>query len=619
MSDIIQLLPDSVANQIAAGEVVQRPASVVKELMENAVDAGADSIKLIIKDAGKTLIQIIDNGSGMSETDARMSFERHATSKIRKAEDLFSILSFGFRGEALASIAAVAQVELKTKKRGDELGTLIHIDGSQIKQQESIQCTEGTSISVKNLFFNIPARRNFLKSDQVELRHIIDEFQRVAMVHPEIAFSFFNNENEIFHLTKGSFRQRIVGIFGDNYNQRLVPVEENTNIVTISGFIGKPEFAKKTRGEQFFFVNNRFIKSPYLNNAIQAAFEEFIPESSFPSYFLKLNVPPSTIDINIHPTKTEIKFEDEKSIYAILRSSIRQSIGKFHIAPTLDFDQEVVFNLPYSYRNEEVKIPEIKVNSDFNPFHSDNNKKEPIKNNNYNQGYGSKSALNKINLSNWENLYDNKNEGDFNHQTESTQQRIESEGFEQSVSKLKYQLHQAYILTNVKSGLMLVDQNRAHERILYERFLNCLADHKGSSQQSLFPQTLSFPAADFELIKELLPELHALGFDINEFGKNTFVINGSPVGVQESEANELLESIIEDYKNHHEIKLDKNEKLARSMARKLAIKQGKTLSEKEIENLIDELFACETPFVSPSGKPTVITLTLNDLEQKFLK
>lgn len=616
MTDIIQLLPDSVANQIAAGEVIQRPASAVKELMENAIDAGATSVKLLIKDAGKTLIQVIDNGCGMSETDARMCFERHATSKIRKADDLFAIRTMGFRGEAMASIAAIAQLEMKTRRTGDDLGILIHIEGSEVKSQEPLQCTEGTSIAVKNLFFNVPARRNFLKTNSVEVRHIIDEFQRVALSHPEIAFTFHNNDNEIFHLEKGTFRQRIMGIFGSNFNQKLVPVEEETNIVKISGFIGKPEFAKKTRGEQFFFVNKRFIKNAYLNHAIQAACADFLQADAFPSYFLMLDINPASIDINIHPTKTEIKFEDEKSIYSIIRSAVKQSLSKYHIAPSLDFEQETSFNLPYSFRNEEVKSPTIRVNPDFNPF-----EKEKL------SGFRKPTALENINRENWEKLYQkpDENQPGPELQTQNTvpQQIIDSNwntDISQLSYKLNYQLHNTYILANIKSGLLIIDQHRAHERILYERFLDSLEKQKGISQQQLFPQTIAFSASDFELIKELLPEIQALGFDINEFGKNTFVINGAPSGVNESETKELLEGLMEHYKrNLSELKLNKKENLARAMAKKLAVKPGKPLSNEEINNLVDELFACQMPYSSPGGKPSIITLTLEDLAKKFLK
>ena len=368
MPDIIQLLPDAVANQIAAGEVIQRPASAVKELLENAIDAGSDTISLVIKDAGKALIQVNDNGFGMSETDARLSFERHATSKIKSADDLFNINTKGFRGEALASIAAIAQVELKTKIVGTDLGTQIIIEGSEVKEQEVCNCSKGTSFSIKNLFYNVPARRNFLKSNPVEIKHIIEEFQRVAMVHADIAFSMYNNGNEVFNLKKGSFRQRIVGIFGEKYNQKLVPVTENTDIVSIEGFVSKPEFAKKTRGEQYFFVNDRFIKNPYLNHAVNNAFDQLLSKDQFPSYFLKLTIDPSKIDINIHPTKTEIKFEDERAIYAIIRTAVKQALGKFNIAPTLDFEQESSFNVPLMKSSDSVKAPSIKVNKDYNPF-----------------------------------------------------------------------------------------------------------------------------------------------------------------------------------------------------------------------------------------------------------
>ena len=625
MSDIIHLLPDAVANQIAAGEVVQRPASAVKELLENSIDAGATSIKLIIKDAGKALLQVIDNGCGMSETDARMSFERHATSKIRKADDLFNIRTMGFRGEALASIAAIAQVELRARRTGDTIGTQIIIDGSEVKSQEPFQCAEGTSFSVRNLFYNVPARRNFLKSNAVETRHIIDEFERVALVHPEIEFSFFNNDNEVFHLQKGSFRQRIVGIFGNNYNQRLVPVEEETDIVKVIGFIGKPEFSKKVRGEQFFFVNKRFIKNAYLHHAIQAAFRDFLQADSFPSYFLMLDINPANIDVNIHPTKTEIKFDDEKSIYAIVLASVKKSLGQYHIAPSLDFQREPQFDLPYSYKNKEAKEPTIAVNPEFNPFATPLT--PPKKGGEFERGK-SENPFQKSNRENWEKLYSRHANNQLEmpvktSDTEVSQQLINSD-WSATISgnnqKLNYQLHQKYILTNIKSGLAIIDQQRAHERILYERFLSSLQKQKGISQQQLFPKTVTLSAADFELLKELKNEVTALGFDINEFGKNTFVINGIPTEAKESEAQELLESVIENYKkNQSELKLNKTENLARSMAKKLSMKSEKVLSNEEMNNLVDELFGCQSPYSSPAGKPTVIAITMEELDKKFMK
>lgn len=612
MPDIIHLLPDSVANQIAAGEVVQRPASAVKELMENALDAGGSKIKLIVKDAGKTLIQVIDNGCGMTETDARMSFERHATSKIQKADDLFAIRTMGFRGEALASIAAIAQVELKTKRIGDEVGVQIDIEGSELKRQETVSCAEGTSISVKNLFFNVPARRNFLKTDSVELRHIIDEFHRVGIPNPEIAFSFHHNNTEIFHLESGSLKQRLMGLFGSSYNSRLVPVEENTGIVKIKGFVIKPDFAKKTRGEQFFFLNKRFIKNGYLHHAVQSAFEQLLPTDSFASYFLLLDVDPKSIDINIHPTKTEVKFEDEKAIYAFLRSAVKKSLGQFNISPSLDFDQEAhLYNMPLKPVDGIYKQPTIKVDENYNPFKTE--KKETIE----------RELSNK---NNWEKLYsrhvDNQLEFEIKKE-EETQQTINTDwdnDLHESNKKSTYQLHNKYILTHIKSGFMVIDQQGAHERILYERILEGFEKNKSLSQQELFPKTIELNTPDFELVKELQSEIQTMGFDISEFGKNTFVIHGVPADTSEYDSVKLLEGLLENYKqNLLELKSDKRENLARSMARNTAIKSGKALTQEEMQNIIDELFACKMPYSTPSGKPTITTFSSDDLDKRFKK
>lgn len=612
MPDIIHLLPDSVANQIAAGEVVQRPASAVKELMENALDAGGSKIKLIVKDAGKTLIQVIDNGCGMTETDARMSFERHATSKIQKADDLFAIRTMGFRGEALASIAAIAQVELKTKRIGEEVGVQIDIEGSELKRQETVSCAEGTSISVKNLFFNVPARRNFLKTDSVELRHIIDEFHRVSIPNPEIAFSFHHNNTEIFHLESGSLKQRLMGLFGSSYNSRLVPVEENTGIVKIKGFVIKPDFAKKTRGEQFFFLNKRFIKNGYLHHAVQSAFEQLLPTDSFASYFLMLDVDPKSIDINIHPTKTEVKFEDEKAIYAFLRSAVKKSLGQFNISPSLDFDQEAhLYNMPLKPVDGIYKQPTIKVDENYNPFKTE--KKETIE----------RELSNK---NNWEKLYsrhvDNQLEFEIKKE-EETQQTINTDwdnNLHESNKKSTYQLHNKYILTHIKSGFMVIDQQGAHERILYERILEGFEKNKSLSQQELFPKTIELNTPDFELVKELQSEIQAMGFDISEFGKNTFVIHGVPADTSEYDSVKLLEGLLENYKqNLLELKSDKRENLARSMARNTAIKSGKALTQEEMQNIIDELFACKMPYSTPGGKPTITTFSSDDLDKRFKK
>jgi len=616
MADIIQLLPDSVANQIAAGEVVQRPASAVKELMENALDAGAKSIKLIVKDAGKTLIQVIDNGCGMSETDARMSFERHATSKIRKADDLFAIRTMGFRGEALASIAAIAQVELKTKRIGDEVGVKIEIEGSELKSQEACNAPEGTSISIKNLFYNVPARRNFLKTDSVELRHIIDEFQRVAIPNPEVAFSLHHNNSEIFNLTAGNLKQRLMGIFGNSYNSRLVPVEEDTDIVKIKGFVIKPEFAKKTRGEQFFFLNKRFIKNAYLHHAVQAAFDQLLPNDSFASYFLMLDVNPKTIDINIHPTKTEVKFEDEKAIYAFLRSTVKKSLGQFNIAPSLDFDQEAhLYNMPLKPIDGIIKQPTIKVDPTYNPF--------KVEKPNFSKNTTDRELSNK---SNWEKMYsrhsDNQQHFELK-QEEAQQQSIDADWdneLHESNKKITYQLHNRYILSHIKTGFMVIDQQGAHERILYERILASFEKQKSATQQELFPKAIELNAADFALVKELRDDILAIGFDISEFGKNTFVIHGVPADTAQHDSVQLLEGLIENYKqNMMELKSDKRENLARSMAFNTAIKSGKVLTQEEMNNLIDELFACKMPYSTPTGKPTITTFSLEDLDKRFKK
>ncbi|MBI2281640.1 MAG: DNA mismatch repair endonuclease MutL, partial [Bacteroidetes bacterium] len=605
MSDIIHLLPDSVANQIAAGEVIQRPASAVKELLENAIDADATSISLVIKDAGKSLIQVIDDGSGMSETDARLSFERHATSKITCADDLFNITTKGFRGEALASIAAIAQVELKTKKEGNELGSSIFIEGSEVKEQEHCSCAKGTSFSVKNLFYNVPARRNFLKSNPIEVKHIIDEFQRVALVHPEISFSMFNNGNEVFNLNKGSFRQRIVSVFGDKYNQKLVPVTESTDIVSIEGFVTKPEFAKKTRGEQFFFVNNRFIKNAYLNHAIQSAFDQLLSKDQYPSYFLKLTIDPSKIDINIHPTKTEIKFEDERSIYAIIRTAVKQGLGKNNISPTLDFEQESSFNIPIFKSTDPIKAPSIKVNPDYNPFSSEG-KKMP----------SNGQSFTKPNNKNWETLYQDfevntelintqKDKGQGTGEREIITEEKQAhqtiltswDETEHETKKTFVQLHQKYIFTQLKSGFLIIDQQRAHERILFEHFVATIANNKSSSQQLLFPETIDFSSSDAELLLEIKNEIAALGFIIDKVGRNSFVVSAIPAEIENLAIKQIFETLLEQLKsNNSELKLKKVEHLASSLAKSSSIKAGKSLSEEEMSSLIDNLFACEMPY-----------------------
>lgn len=623
MSDIIQLLPDSVANQIAAGEVVQRPSSAVKELIENAIDAGADQIKLIVKNAGKSLIQVIDNGCGMSVTDARLCFERHATSKIRKAEDLFAIRTMGFRGEAMASIAAIAHVELRTRRIEDELGTVIEIEGSQVINQFPESVPSGTSISVKNLLYNIPARRNFLKSNPVEMRHIIDEFQRVALAYPEIFFSLHSDGNEVFHLPKESLKQRIVHIFGNNYNQKLVPVEEDTTILKVNGFIGKPEFAKKTRGEQFFFVNKRFVKDPYLNHAVLNAYEGILPSDTYPLYVLFIDIDPSKIDINVHPTKTEIKYEDEKSIYAILRSAVKRSLGRYNIAPTLDFNQETGFNHMISQKPlDEIQAPTISFNPDFNPFDTDSGtQRSSSRSADYANGLEKKSGI----PQNWDTLYqisEKENSPQLPILPSDRDDSLEDKQ-EESLSNKKqiFQLHNRYIVSQIHSGIMLIDQQAAHERILYEQFLLHLEVNKGLSQQSLFPQTIELSSGDAELMKEILPDIQSLGFQLRPFGKTTYIVDGIPadMGDNINEA-QIIERLLEDFKNNKdELKLSKRENLARSLARSAAIKTGSMLDNDSMANLIDKLFACGSPNISLLGKPVIITITLQELAEKFGK
>jgi len=617
MSSIIQLLPDHVANQIAAGEVVQRPASVVKELLENAVDAKATDIKLIIKDAGKSLVQVIDNGMGMSVTDARMCFERHATSKIRIAEDLFSLHTKGFRGEALASIAAIAHVEMKTRQEQEELGTHIVIEGSKFVSQDVAVLPKGTSFSVKNLFFNIPARRNFLKSETVEFRHIVDEFQRVALAHPKIHFTFYHNGSEMFNLSPSNFRQRIVNIFSGRTNEKLVPINEETEIVSFSGFVSKPEFAKKNRGEQFFFVNDRFIKSGYLHHAIIAAYEGLLKDGCQPSYFLFLQVPPNTIDINIHPTKTEIKFDDEHALYAILRSCAKHSLGQFNVAPVLDFDRDSNLDTPYRYKNLNAIIPTVEVDGNYNPFSEEKPNRQHSR-----ESYPSR----RMETSNWEGLYVGlKNDTEtivenaplhFENE-EVTASLFEDTDTEITASKM-YQIHRKYIVNPIKSGMVIIDQQRAHQRVLYEQFLTNMTVHHASSQQLLFPLHLYFSVGEMRLVSELQPSLSNTGFVFEETNIDNVVISGLPVNVAESEVSILLEQLLSDlHDGIPESSFSQNDTIAKSMAKSLAVKTGTYLTEKEQENLVNGLFACKEPNVSPFQKPTFITMRVEDLDKKF--
>ncbi|WP_417867195.1 DNA mismatch repair endonuclease MutL [Xanthomarina gelatinilytica] len=617
MSDIIQLLPDHVANQIAAGEVVQRPASVVKELLENAIDAKATTIKLLVKDAGKTLVQVIDNGSGMSVTDARLSFERHATSKIRSAEDLFQLHTKGFRGEALASIAAIAHVELKTRQAHDEVGTQLIVEGSEVVSQTVVVTPTGTSIAVKNLFFNIPARRNFLKSNQVETRHIIDEFHRVALAHPNIQFVMYHNGSEVFNLPESNYRQRIVNIFGAKTNEKLVPVNEETEVVKISGFVGKPEYAKKTRGEQFFFVNDRFIKSAYLNHAISSAFEGLLKDNTHPSYFLNLTVDPQTIDINIHPTKTEIKFDDEHTLYAILRASVKHSLGQFNIAPVLDFDRDANLDTPYEYKDKHhPNVPNIEVDRSFNPFQEK-------------QVSGKQTTfLKKQTLANWDSLYVGLESKGTQTQQDFTSVQFESEEQTGSIFKdsnqvetkqTTFQIQNKYIISTIKSGMLVIDQHRAHQRVLYEDFLQHITVKESMSQQLLFPVQLHFSPQEIEILRQVKEDLEHTGFLFSNFTNDGIEISGVPVHVPESEVSVILEQLISDIENEvPDSNFSPTDLLAKSMAKSLAVKSGQSLSVTEQEHLVNSLFGCKEPNMSPTNKSTFVTLSVDELDKKFI-
>ena len=601
MLDVIKLLPDSVANQIAAGEVIQRPASAVKELMENALDAGATQIDLVVKDAGKSMIMVVDNGCGMSETDARLCFERHATSKISKAEDLFAIRTMGFRGEALASIAAIAQVELKTRRKDDEVGVKIVNEGSVVKEQTLVPMQPGTSLTVKNLFFNVPARRNFLKSPQAEMRHIVEEFTRVTLMNPEIGFTLTSDGKEVYHLYPGNLKQRIMGLFGSNYEGKLLPVRQEAERVRIDGYIVKAEFAKKTRGEQYFFVNKRFIKHAYLHHAIENAFMEMIPKDSFPGYFLNIEVDPADIDINIHPTKTEVNFLDVKLVYAILHAAVRKAIGQHNLSPMIDFDESAELNNDFGKAmgmSSPLAIPNIPLDPNFNPFRKESTTRE----------------------SHWESSYQSQRKepsGDWR-QLYGERVDLPSETIEQveeTQPKTQYlQVNQSYIVTAVKSGLIVIDQNLAHSRILFEKYLKELENHCGASQQELFPQALSLNVNDASLLKEMLPELENLGFVLEQANPTTFMINGTPSDAAGCDAVALLEQILDNYKiNRTDLQLDRKLNLAKTMASQLSLKAQTKLSEVEMQNLVDHLFACNVAEIAPNGKKIYVILNMEDL------
>jgi len=612
MADIIQLLPDSVANQIAAGEVIQRPASVVKELTENAVDAHADSITVNIKDAGKTLIQIMDNGTGMSETDARLAFERHSTSKIQNADDLFAIKTMGFRGEALASVAAIAHIELKTKQAQQEIGTKIQIEGSELVSQEPTSCSTGTSFAIKNLFYNVPARRKFLKSNTAEFGHIINEFQRIALANPQIEFKLYHNDSEVYILPKSNIRQRVITIFGKKTNQNLIPLETTTSIVTIKGFIGKPENAKKKSGEQFFFINKRYMKNPYLNKAILNAYEQILPPETLPSYFLYLEADPSTIDVNIHPTKTEIKFENQQAIWQILHASVKESLGRNNIVPSIDFDQEQSFDIPVMSKNTKINRPTIELDPTFNPFNDTTFADKGQK--------SAKHSLEKDNLTNWENLYEgfekeHNQDNDFSFVSNlDTQSSITENTADENVFHFKNK----FILTPVKSGLMIIDQKKAHERILFEKFMHSLQTDTAVTQKSLFPKTIELDAKDHQLLLSLKDEMAALGFDIEDFGRNTIVVNGMPYDTGKQEPEQIIDKFLNQYlSGETDIKRQTKESIAKALARASAISASQPLTTKEMREIIDLLFAYEQPNYSPFGKKIVTIIKTEEIEKRF--
>ena len=602
MRDIIKLLPDSVANQIAAGEVIQRPASVVKELVENAVDAGANDICVVIRDSGRTLVQVIDNGCGMSETDARLAFERHATSKIEKAEDLFAITTKGFRGEALASIAAVSMTELKTRREEDETGTLLVISNSRVEKQEPCPCAVGSVFSVKNLFYNVPARRRFLKTDNTEFRHIITELQRIALAHPEIKFSLVHNDQEIYRLLPGNHRQRIVGIFGKQYNQSLVNVETATSIVSVTGFAGKPENAHRTPGEQFFFINNRFIRHPYLHRAIIEAYQGILPPEAVPAYFIFMTADPATIDVNIHPTKTEVKFEDERSVWQIILASVREALGRFNVVPSLDFGPEGAVEIPVITGDMPVpQSPRIEIDNSFNPF--DSTDKKPRNN------WGGDNEHD--NVKNWESLFTVTALSG-----EPSEERTGRKG--EAVFRRFFQVKNRYIMCPVISGIMMIDQRRAHERVLYEKFLSSLGDGPAPVQVTMFPVETELNPGDIVILSEISEQIKVLGFDVRVGKNNKVTINGHPADSRNPNPLEMLETVISEYKKTlSDPSIGARERVALSMARAAAIPYGMALTHTEMEELFDMLFACSLPNYSPTGRMVINIITLDELDKRF--
>ncbi|WP_266369221.1 DNA mismatch repair endonuclease MutL [Tellurirhabdus rosea] len=642
MLNIIQLLPDSIANQIAAGEVVQRPASVVKELLENSVDAQARSVQVIIREAGKTLIQVIDDGTGMSETDARMCFERHATSKIRTSDDLFRIRTMGFRGEAMASIGAVAQVEMRTRRSTEELGTLIRLEGSELKTQESISCLPGTNILVKNLFFNVPARRNFLKSNSVEMRHILDEFQRVALANPEVAFSLYHNDSEVYNLASGKLSRRIVDLFGKPYREQLAFCEEETPYVKVRGYIGKPEFARKTRGEQFFFVNSRFIKHNYLHHAVVGAYEGTIADGTHPFYVLFIDIDPSHIDINIHPTKTEIKFDDERSVYAIVMAAVRKAVGIYNLSPSLDFDSNVNF-LPVGSPGKRSAEPDEGISRSGpaggpRPVEPSWSMPEPTRTerSGANRPVPDAPLPRRQSTQNWQALFtgfespepapvkpelpvfDETGTAPASVTMGSRANNLAAHPVSGEAIQSMLQVHNRYILSTVKSGLMVIDQRGAYERILYDQLHASLTRRDGASQQLLFPKTVTVSPADFGMALELQHELTSLGFVFEEFGPNVFIIRGVPALSVEENEEELFAGLLAQLREDTgRLKLERAEVLARSLARRTASRHLTRLTTAEMKALVDQLFASSNPGYTPGGEPITTVLALDKIAGLF--
>ncbi len=616
MSDIIHLLPDAVANQIAAGEVIQRPASVIKELVENAIDAEAHEVHVLVTDAGKTSIQVIDDGKGMSETDARLSFERHATSKIRQASDLFALHTMGFRGEALASIAAVAEVELKTRLAGKELGTRLVLAGSKVELQETVTCPQGSNFLVKNLFFNVPARRKFLKANSTELSNILAEFERIALVHPEVAFYLYSNDTEVFNLPVMPLRQRIMSVFGKKMNQQLLSVEVETSLVKISGFIAKPETARKKGAHQYFFVNGRYMRHPYFHKAVMDAYEQLIPAGEQISYFIYFDVDPANIDVNIHPTKTEIKFENEQAIWQILSAAVKESLGKFSAIPSIDFDTEDMPDMPAYEQTDIATPPKVHYNTDFNPFQAS----APTHSEPSQPGYARRAS------NDWEALYAgvsraskmNEPDDDLLPDEEEVIPPLPTEEPVVEKGAQHFQLKGRFILTSVKSGLMLIDQHRAHVRVLFDRYMEQIRTRNGVSQGVLFPEVVELPPSEATVLESLTDDLTAVGFDLTPLGGGSYAVNGVPAGIEGLSPVELIRNMVHTaMEKGGNVREEVQTILALTLARSAAIVYGQVLSEEEMANLVDSLFACPTPGYTPDGKTVLITVKEEDIERRF--